>query len=1350
MVSSDLKQGYSYNFEVIKEKCERKKFKVKTEDGIEYSVSKFKFQYDQTIPDKIQCYVKQLSPSIILAQDISVFINNFYENGKEYEFTVNGYRKDPEIQYEIQDNYGLNFKLFNPSLSLSKGDRVKCRIIKIKDSNVTLRYVGTLSPKFPLEFYSIEKWLSLLKIRTSPKYYYEWLKNLPEFESAMIKYDEKDPSWILECLQICANKIPQWLIDCKDELPQLRNINRKMEFASNLALYILEESDYLKSCNQEQRITLQSKLSNYVELFEQYSRATSKILGHSHEEFIDRMFRRLKEAGYLYKPSRQIRIMMTILKLRPELINGRMGELFETLHNWDISNWQADPFRQALLEQLQIFIEEHYGKVNLLASDDTSSDNKVISRLILSLAVQRLLAIEKDNIDFNLNRAILYRYTSYLIQAEVDKLLQKSIEALLGYEWPNEYSWEDTEKPMLLFNKICASSDIDYDKDQIIKTYSTSKADILLHKDKIQIIAKGADPEDTVIPNNMFDWLDPHISLADELTMNFGKKNKQMRDYKALWDEIRWSIFGTDDSEITHIEKRFPSNEEEEVKIIIDDIRIVDGLHEKQRLQFHCTIQDDYFYGEGWMPCDNYHLVPWLSYKDIPANYDGTLKFAHDENGSPLFFKAKVRNNKGELIFSLREVIDNHLLDTSFTGQEIVGIVTAFDKANNVWICLAENGASYKVAYDINSADLSIGKIIRITHYERDKSSINSQFFIGSLSPDQNDLPLTFNKNTVLINLMNVIGETPDDDENFKVEESQQVMTQEELLELIYILRRKAYSETEYVKAYNYLGLASILVRFLDDNPLLNELTVHMHLLELLHDFGKNRKVDINVLESYRRELPQSTMLERLYTRLKIVADLDVNDNTRWLWEIRQNPRNEMESSLSSLVLSYNLLPKDLESSRKQILNQISVLLNVNNTTITSKYYGDESQTVEFKSSLIFSPKEGMKAAPKEQMREITHIICGFMNARGGKLFIGVNDAGYENGLNDDLTYRKSVGLKATIDAMIVDLQNHLDRTLPPHAKDHWEIYSDTESKKGVIVVEILPVKQPVEFENTIFVRSSCVTKPRLNEEREEFIKNRSHNYDKLMKLWGIDLEKNDTKNEEESSLQTISFYLKSDNNEEEKKDNSEKNQIKKTVRTGKHRRNVLHAHEEFYAEPAFYLYVNSDGTYFLSDIDRYREEDDDCLLVLALQQDETDGFLEFSYSDGNVNIIPISSLREKPYDQRFELRKNITLENINIIKNENYLLSILKSSNGSLFYRIDSLENLNNEDFLSVNGKSLCDLPHKIILQDVVKKDKLSFFNKESINKDNKTYGWPVPVNISFSEEDRIKELLTPIIFSE
>ena len=1349
MVTTELKQGGTYSFKIIKEQSQNKFFRVKTDDGEEFKILKFKFQYNQPVPDEIQCYVKSLYP-LTLSQDISIHISNFYNEDEEYSFIVKDHPRDDSTQYELKDDHGLCFKLANSPVPLAKGTRIRCKVLKIKDAYVNLKYVGSLGSKFSLEFHTIEQWLNLLNIkRYHANYYKKLLESIPELQPALLKYENRVPGWTLDLLQICTQNITEWLVACRDDLKKLRKICDRLELGRKLALYMLQESDFLRACSSEHRHLLQDRISHYVELFEQYRDAAKMILDKTHVQYIDQMFKRLKKSGYLYMPSVQIRIMMTILKLRPELINARMGELFEALHNWDISNWESEPFRGALVQQLQLFIEENTGKINNLPANDSSQDSKVIVRMILAIAIQRILANETDNIDLNLNRARLYRYISYLYPSEVNNLLEKGVCALLGIDWTNEYTWSDTENPTLLFVKSSFPLPPDEERNMITKSYITSKAELHLSSDKLHLIGNDADPDSTVIPNNMFDWLNPMISTVDPVGFPHTKKSKDLKALSQVWSDIAWSLFGGNETNVERIEKHFP-DEGDEAMVVIDDIRIVDTGHEKQRLQFHCTIHDESIYGEGWMPCDAIHMIGWLSYKDIPVNFDGSLKFAAGIEGEPLLFPATVHvRQDGSLEFSMKRQIEEYLLESSYPGMESIAIVTYLDRLNNAWLCLSETGATYKVACDESTESLSEGMLVRVKYIEQDRSLSTPQFFIGELSSDQDNIPPLIKKSECLYNLMQGLGIKDDQDLPYQVMESGQVMSKEELEELIYILQRRAFSETEYIKAYNFLGLASLLCRLADNKNLEREISVHAKLLEFLQEFSRNRKLDYDVVDAFETQVKDSPMLERLYTRIKIVSDLDSNHNTPGLWEIRQNPRNETEGKLASLVLSYNMLPKELEESKKQILNEISTLLNINNAISTSKYYGDESQTIEFKSSLIFSSRSGSRPDPKGQLHEITHIICGFMNARGGKLFIGVNDSGYENGLDDDLTYRRNRGEKATIDALIVDLQNHLDRTMPVHAKAHWEISSDPESKKGVIIVDVRPVRQPVELDGVIYVRASSTTKPRLGEEREEFIKSREHNYNILMALWGLPNVPSNGEPEPDEAQRVNDSEEKSEvlNSQEEIKIN---NTFDSAIKTGKSRHNVLHDYEENFITPAFYLYFNPDDSFFVSYEDLYIDHlnnPEECRLALVIEEIEKASNLIYTYKDGQVGKLRIDNISASGLKQVHKLENHKKLQSVNIGNDDDYLLSVIKSSNRSLFYRLDKIERL-QEGSLG-NGKSspLCNLGHEMIRQEIINPDKLTFFDKEAIDRDLNFYGVSVPVGDgTLSEEERINELLKPV----
>lgn len=169
-------------------------------------------------------------------------------------------------------------------------------------------------------------------------------------------------------------------------------------------------------------------------------------------------------------------------------------------------------------------------------------------------------------------------------------------------------------------------------------------------------------------------------------------------------------------------------------------------------------------------------------------------------------------------------------------NQECNAIVTHFDRANNVWLCLSELGCTFKVNYDDITSNLREGMIVRVRYVEPDHSGSMIQFFIGELADNQECVPTSIKKSDCLFNLMQGIGELSgiSELENSTVVEVEEVMSREEMLELIYMLQRCAYLQTEYIKAFNYLGLATILCKIAEELTLLQDITTHMELLKLL------------------------------------------------------------------------------------------------------------------------------------------------------------------------------------------------------------------------------------------------------------------------------------------------------------------------------------------------------------------------------------------------------------------------------------------------------------------------------------------------------------------------------------
>ena len=94
-------------------------------------------------------------------------------------------------------------------------------------------------------------------------------------------------------------------------------------------------------------------------------------------------------------------------------------------------------------------------------------------------------------------------------------------------------------------------------------------------------------------------------------------------------------------------------------------------------------------------------------------------------------------------------------------------------------------------------------------------------------------------------------------------------------------------------------------------------------------------------------------------------------------------------------------------------------------TTIADLLVAGESQTVEFKSTTRWNLHT--RAPDKRLEHSIVKSVCGFLNAEGGTLLIGVTDEGNILGLDDDL---RTLGKKSNLDGYELFLRQSLDSNL--------------------------------------------------------------------------------------------------------------------------------------------------------------------------------------------------------------------------------------------------------------------------------------------------------------------------------
>ncbi|MDT0650246.1 AlbA family DNA-binding domain-containing protein [Autumnicola edwardsiae] len=148
-----------------------------------------------------------------------------------------------------------------------------------------------------------------------------------------------------------------------------------------------------------------------------------------------------------------------------------------------------------------------------------------------------------------------------------------------------------------------------------------------------------------------------------------------------------------------------------------------------------------------------------------------------------------------------------------------------------------------------------------------------------------------------------------------------------------------------------------------------------------------------------------------------------------------------------------------------------------------------ENERVEFKSSIRYDYYR--KSTNRDLEVIIAKTITGFMNAKGGKLIIGVDDEGYVLGLEKDyktLKHKNRDGYERAVFRIISTQLGH-----EACFSNHISFYSINE--KDVCVVDIEPSEKPIyvnDTENTTFyVRTGNATYPLTVKEAVNYLENR-------------------------------------------------------------------------------------------------------------------------------------------------------------------------------------------------------------------------------------------------------------------
>ena len=118
----------------------------------------------------------------------------------------------------------------------------------------------------------------------------------PVFDDARSRFDEGNPEWLLAAMEAVTNNIPMWFR--RGEWFRIMLLGQVKE----LALSLIERSEYLNVFPMDERRRMQERLSDVILGCEDYLHAARLISQGEDVEFITQTLASLRSTGWLYKP----------------------------------------------------------------------------------------------------------------------------------------------------------------------------------------------------------------------------------------------------------------------------------------------------------------------------------------------------------------------------------------------------------------------------------------------------------------------------------------------------------------------------------------------------------------------------------------------------------------------------------------------------------------------------------------------------------------------------------------------------------------------------------------------------------------------------------------------------------------------------------------------------------------------------------------------------------------------------------------------------------------------------------------------------------------------------------------
>lgn len=974
-----------------------------------YIVKPFEFQITD-IPDKIVCVYKGNDR---FEQDQNSVVPELYEVGKEYRFRVMRQDNNAAAHVSIRDDArGLTF--FPVDLGRVKFERfqrITCKVLSTENGQLRLEYVKEQeAPAVRFSFADVRS-LKGARLLSWPGFFRRLMTN-PVFDDARSRFDEGKPEWILTAMEAVTHNIPMWFRRGEGFREGL------LRQVKELALSLIERSEYLNIFPMEERRRMQKRLSEVILDCEDYLHA-SRLIGQGEDvEFITETLASLRSSGWLYKPEKKMRLMMALFTLKNSYVHDYIWEIFKIIRDHHADLRFVREFADGFILMLQIFIDNESKFVNTTSHD-------ALRELIEAIAILLLLTQNKEYARWNLYRGRMYTLAMLLIGRPVTALSEKSFSAFTeNLDMPLEFTWKDLDD----VNRLCHANlsglyrvQHGHSRQKSISSFEGQNASLTVSDGKMKVapVSIGSNTKQVMeLPlsdDTMF-----AVFLNGRLDTRTSPDDMNLSNHHVMWKELETSLFDPNQMVTSNVIPKVA--EAKKLLPVVDDevsFRVV-GRDDADMFTFRCEIEDPAYEGMAVINTRDIVLYPVTPYPETFWTKDGQMLFRGRVTGIL---------PDGRFRLSMEKEVDEEIMRLAEEDRNEEVQMEAVITKDLGESCLAVTDGGYPVLIYKKGEVLRQGQRVVVTVVEIGWNKKNNKPYIAARFEDfaeQND-PVD-NYRTVRDNfhyLLTVVSggrvwmprpenevpaEAAEEDGSVAVMPDN-YLTADAVNGLSRLLDAMAFvSRDNITETYTLLASARLLALLTGDTYRAQFLELKQAMVEGLSRFVIDGRVDrAGVVELARRVEQFPGNDSDLIRRMEILRVLSMLDAPS-MGEAVMLP-DETDSSLTGalrrMVVSYNMLRGlKLNSLRQELKRAIYDLLNIQMPDIdVSRVNASEDQHHEFKESLIYPAGNNMKPDEKKQGLEIAQVICGMLNSEGGTLYIGVANSGVPRGLANDFTY---------------------------------------------------------------------------------------------------------------------------------------------------------------------------------------------------------------------------------------------------------------------------------------------------------------------------------------------------------